>query len=51
VISVALEQILKTITLDDYETILVGKSTVDLSDPSVYKKSLAILIKSFSQKN
>lgn len=35
---VALEQILKTITLDDYETILVGKSTVDLSDPSVYKK-------------
>jgi putative ATP-dependent endonuclease of OLD family len=34
---VALEEILKSITLDDYETILVGKSAVDLSDPSLYK--------------
>lgn len=34
----ALEEILRSITIDDYETILVGKSTVDLSNPSVYKK-------------
>lgn len=34
----ALEEILRPITIDDYETILVGKSSVDLSNPSVYKK-------------
>ncbi|EPR3509917.1 ATP-dependent nuclease [Serratia marcescens] len=34
----ALEEILRSITIDDYETILVGKITVDLSNPSVYKK-------------
>lgn len=34
----ALEEIIRSITIDDYETILVGKSSVDLSNPSVYKK-------------
>lgn len=34
----ALEEILKDITIDDYETILVGKGVVDLSDNSIYKK-------------
>ncbi len=33
----SLEKILKGITIDDYETILVGKGTVDLSDVSIYK--------------
>ncbi|MBT2787353.1 MULTISPECIES: AAA family ATPase [unclassified Halomonas] len=36
--SVALESYLKGITIDDYETVLTGKSSADYNDPAVYKK-------------
>ncbi|MEI7108609.1 AAA family ATPase [Pectobacterium versatile] len=34
----ALNEVLNNITIDDYETILVGKGALDLSDSSNYKK-------------
>lgn len=34
---IAMNEILRKITINDYETIFTGKSTVDFSDPQVYK--------------
>jgi putative ATP-dependent endonuclease of OLD family len=35
--TLGLEQILERLSIDDYESVMTGKSTADFNDPSVYK--------------